>query len=611
MFTVNRINYRLNQTLETARGLKLASFFMGLVLHRRNFSYILCVKAVSKQSNLSYKKVMRSKLFLLTLAVICLSFTAAANAQSYAITNAKIVTVSGATIEKGTVVLRNGLIEAVGASVKAPADAQVFDATGLTVYPGFIDALTNLGLPAARPATPGPGGPGGAAAAAAAAAASQPTSNSNYPAGLRPEETVVDDIRAGDGQFDTSRNAGFTTALSTGRTGIFTGQSAVINLAGDTVSGMVIRSPFAHHITFTTVGGGVYPTSLLGTFSALRQMFLDAGRQQEIQRQYAADPKGMKRPDADKSLEAIYPLLGRQMPVVFNANTEIQIIRALDLAKEFNLRAIIAGGQEAWKVADRLKAQNVPVLLSLNFPKRTAAASPDADPDSLETLRLRAETPKGPGRLAAAGVKFAFQSGGAATIGDFFANAGKAVEGGLNREAAVRAMTLGAAELLGIDNRTGSIEVGKIANLAIVKGDLFGRDKFVPVIVVDGKVFEQKEPVRPTPGTRPGSGTPAATPPNIAGSYSLNIDAPTGALTATLTIVQQGSNFTGTMTSQLGTSPINDGRVNNDGFTFTTTIEIGGQTISLNAKGIVTGNQISGTIDSPQGSAPFSGTKVP
>ena len=116
-------------------------------------------------------KVMRSKLLLLSFAAICSFFAAAANAQSYAITNARIVTVSGATIEKGTIVIRNGLINAVGANLMPPADAQVFDATGLTVYPGFIDALTNLGLGAAAAAPAGGGGRGGGGGGQAAAAA--------------------------------------------------------------------------------------------------------------------------------------------------------------------------------------------------------------------------------------------------------------------------------------------------------------------------------------------------------------------------------------------------------------------------------------------------------
>lgn len=562
---------------------------------------------------------MRSKLFLLVLAVICLFYTAPANAQTYAITNAKIVTVSGATIEKGTVVIRNGLIDAVGANLQPPADAQVFDASGMTVYPGFIDSLSNVGVAAAAPRPQGGQvGGGGAAVAAAAAAGVQPSSNSNYPAGLRPEDMVIDDLRAGESQFDTVRNAGITTVLTTGRSGIFTGQSTIIDLAGDTVSGMVIKTPFAEHVTFATLPGS-YPQSLLGTFSALRQMFYDAQRLQDLQKQYAANPKGLKRPDSDKSLEALYPAINRQMPVVFNANTEIQIIRALDLIKELNLNGIIGGGQESYKVVDRLKTAKVPVLLSLNFPKRTAAAAPDAEPESLETLRLRADAPKAAAKLAAGGVKFAFQSGGATAIADYFTNAGKAVEGGLNRDAAIRAMTLGAAELLGIDDRLGSIETGKIANVVVVKGDLFGRDRFVPTIFVDGKVFEQKEAPRPAPGAgRPNGGPGGGARPDapaagagISGSYSITIEVPGQALAATLNLTQQGSSVTGTMVSQLGTSNITNGRATAEGFSFGANVPFGGASIDITLHGSVSGNQISGTLDSPQGSVPFSGTKNP
>ena len=510
------------------------------------------------------------------LAVTCLFSAIAANAQSYAITNAKIVTVSGPTIEKGTVVVRNGLIEAVGANLKAPADAQVFDGTGLTVYPGFIDTLTNLGTPAPQTGGQGAGGAGGGGFAAQIAAQQQQQqlmqqSITSYPVGLRPERDVLDEVRATEATFEAALGAGFTTVLTTGRGGIFNGQSSIINLAGENVSAMVVKSPFAHHFTFTTVGGGVYPASLLGTFSALRQMLLDAQRLQEMQKSYAADPKGMPRPPVDRSLEALIPVVNRQIPVVFNANNENEIVRVLDLVKEMNIRGIIAGGQEAWKVAARLKEQNVPVLLSLNFPKRTAAASPDADPDSMETLRLRAETPRGAARLAQAGVKFGFQSGGMTSLADFFSNAAKTTESGFTRDAAVRAMTLGAAEVLGIDNRTGSIEPGKIANLTLVKGDLFGRDKFVPQVVIDGKVFEIREPARPAggpagrgnQGAAPGAGAPPAPDvPNIAGSYAITIDIPGQPTPATLTFVQQGNTFTGQMVSaSFGTSQIRDGKV--------------------------------------------------
>jgi imidazolonepropionase-like amidohydrolase len=548
---------------------------------------------------------MRSTLFLLAFAAIGLFYATPAAAQSYAITNARIVTVSGPVIERGTVIMRNGIIVAVGANLGAPADAQVFDATGLTVYPGFIDALTNLGMPA--------GAPPAVRGQAPQAAPTPPTSNSNFPIGLRPEEMAEKDLRSGDSQFETSRNAGFTTALTTGRTGIFNGQSAVIDLSGDPVSMYVLRSPFAQHISFTVIGGGVYPGSLLGTFSALRQMLYDAVRLQILQKQYAAAPRGMKRPDGDKSLEALFPVVNRQMPVVFNANSERDIVRALDLINEFKINGMIAGGQEAWKVAARLKAMNVPVLLSLNFPRRTASFSAEADPDTLETLRVRAETPKGPARLAAAGVKFAFESDNARSIGDFFTNAGKAVDGGLDRDAAIRAMTLGTAEILGLADRLGSIETGKIANVVVVRGDVFGKDRYVTHVFVDGKYYEQKEQPRSGgPGSTRGTTGPAtANLPNITGSYGISIEIPGQPMPATLNFTQQGGELTGTMVSQAGTTNIKDGKVTADGFTFSGSVEFGGATMEIVVRGKVAGTQISGTIDSPQGVVPFAGTKNP
>ncbi|MGH9949677.1 MAG: amidohydrolase family protein, partial [Pyrinomonadaceae bacterium] len=487
---------------------------------------------------------------------MCVFGVVSIGAQSIAITNARIVTVSGATIERGTVVVRGGLIESVGASVNPPADAQIIDASGLTVYPGFFDALSSAGLQA-RPTTPTGGGPGGGGQAAQQAAQQAQTSNSNYPAGLRPEVSVSDDLSGNESQFEAIRNAGFTTTLTVGRTGIFNGQSAIINLAGENVSEMLIKAPFAEHVSFATIPG-TYPGSLLGTFSALRQMFYDARRLQDWQKAYNANPKGMKRPDDDKSLEALFAVINREMPIIFNANSENEIVRALDLAKEFNLKAIIAGGQAAGSLTDRLKAQNVPVLLSMNFPKRTTAAAPDADPENISLLKFRAEVPKTAAKLQQAGVKFAFQSGGLTAMNDFFTNAGKSVENGLAKDQAVRAMTLSAAEILDVGDRLGSIEKGKIANLAIVKNDIFTTERFVPYIIVDGKLFEQKEQPRPAPGggRGPGGRQTGGTPPpsnvaNVGGSYNITIDVPGQTLNGTLLLTQVGDVVTGTMTTQL------------------------------------------------------------
>ncbi len=540
---------------------------------------------------------------------------------TYAITNARIVTLSGAPVERGTVVIRDGLIAAVGANVQTPADARVIDGTGLTVYPGFFDGSTNLGIAAAQSAQQRPGA-GGAALSAPQSPSLQSVSNSNFPAGLQPETAAADLLRVGDTTFDTTRNNGFTTVLSVPRERLFVGQSALINTAGDSAAAVILRSPVALHVSFLSLQNGQFPTSIMGAFAAVRQMLLDAGRLQTAQKIYAANPRGVRRPDSDKSLEALFPVLNGSLPIVFNANSEREITRALDLAEEFKLKAMIAGGNEAYKVAARLKAQNVPVLVSLNFPKRTTAVSTEADPESLAILRLRVETPKNAARLSAAGVRFAFQSGGATSLSDFWTNLNKAVENGLSRDAALRAVTLGTAEIFGVSDTLGSIETGKIANLTVTRGDIFDKQRVFTDVFVDGRMFEIKPPVSPkadNPKTPAGAGattpaTAAATPaalPNLGGTWTLNIEIPGQPVQATLVLTQQEDKLSGSLQSQFGNSEITDGAVSADGFRFSNNVSVGGQTFDVLFTGKINGSQISGTATTPQGAIPFTGTKNP
>src|SRR6185436_8118532 len=330
------------------------------------------------------------------------------------ITNARIVTVSGPVIERGTVVIRNGLIAAAGANVNAPPDARVIDGNGLTVYPGLIDAYTDLALPEASPA-PSPGGGGGFFAAPPPRPVGGP--NSTQPVGLQPEVMVEDVIRPGGNEIESARNIGITTALTSPRTGIWMGQSALINLSGDTPQAMIVRSPVAMHVGFTPLRG-TYPGSLMGVFATLRQMMFDAQRYRDSMQIYERNPRGIRRPDTDRSLAALVPVIEGRMPVVMLVNSEREITRALDLASEFKLRLIVAGGRESDRVAERLAKQNVPVLLSLNLPRRTTAALPEADPEPLRVLRERVEAQQTAGKLLKAGVRFSFQSGSMTNISD-------------------------------------------------------------------------------------------------------------------------------------------------------------------------------------------------
>jgi len=195
-------------------------------------------------------------------------------------------------------------------------------------------------------------------------------------------------------------------------------------------------------------------------------------------------------------------------------------------------------------------------------------------------------------------------------LNDFFANARKTTENGLAADAAIRAMTLAPAQIFGVDNRLGSIEQGKIANLTVVRGDLLGTEKTITHVFVDGRLFEPKPPAR-TPGVTTGTTTTAALA-VVGGNYSITIEIPGQTMPGTLAMTQQGAILTGTMTTQMtGTSPIRDGKVTSDGFSFSTTVNFAGTQLEITVTGKISGTQISGTIDSPQGAIPFTGTKNP
>ncbi|HEY0375741.1 MAG TPA: amidohydrolase family protein [Pyrinomonadaceae bacterium] len=509
---------------------------------------------------------------------------------TYAITGARIYTVSGPVIERGTVVIRNGLIAAVGAEVSAPADARVIDGTGLNVYPGLIDANTTLGVPQAGNAAPASSpAPSLAAAAFSNSAAGTP--------GLRPETLAADLIQPGGAQIEAARNAGLTSALVAPRDGVLMGQSAFVNLAGETPRQMIVRSPVALHVGFTPLRSGVYPASLMGVFSALRQMLLDATRLREANQIYARSPRGLRRPEQDRSLLALLPALSRELPVVMHVNTEREIRRALDLAEEFNLRVIISGGAESWKVTDRLR--NVPVLLSLNFPKRTTAPSPEADPDPLRVLRERVDAPKTAARLSAARVRFAFQSGAMENVSDYVLNAAKTIENGLSRDEALRALTINAAEIFNVADRLGTIEVGKIANLTITRGDLFDKAARVTHVFIDGQPIELKP------------AAPAAAPAPAPGTWTLNVQLGEGEHSVTLVLQQEGETLRGSIQGALGTAEIANASVSPAGeLRFTVRVTLGGQTTEATFTGTISGNAMRGTVQAVgQSPGTFTGTK--
>jgi len=525
----------------------------------------------------------------------------------YAIRGARIVPVSGPPIENGTVVIANGLIAAVGGSNTAiPPEAWVIDGKGLTVYPGLIDALTDLGLQAAaRPAGAGaqaqqPGPP------AAQQPAARPSQGPEDRPATTPWEIAADELNPADRRIEQWRSAAFTTALSVPSRGLITGQGSVINLAGERPGRMVVKSPAAVRINFTGTGVSGFPGSLMGVQAYLKQVFLDTLHYAQAQQIYEANPKGLERPMYDRTVRVMHDVVSRRSPVLLPATTEPQIARALKLGEQIGAPVVVLYGvHEGYAAAPMLAAKKVPVLVSLRWPERDRDADPDAE-EPLRVLQFRDRAPSTPAALEKAGVKFAFYSDGIANPRDLLRHVKKAIDAGLRAESALRALTLSAAEILGVADRLGSIEPGKIANLVVADGDLFAERTRIKWVFVDGRRFEVREPERPAAPA--GEAHPSGT---MAGRWSIIVNTPGGEsipVTADLTMSPDGS-IAGSMTTPFGVAPVTSGSLTGNRFTITVTVTAPEGSGDAVFSGTLEGNRISGTVTFQGSTAEFTGTR--
>jgi imidazolonepropionase-like amidohydrolase len=455
---------------------------------------------------------------LVAALFLCCALALAQSHPAVAIHNAKIVTVSGPVINKGTVVVRNGLIEAVGENVAVPSDAMLVEGEGLTVYPGLIDALSTWGQPGGAPvaaATAGRGGRGTATPAtptptptpSAPTAAATPAATPSRGPQDRPQTTswvkIADEVSISDRRIETARDAGFTTAVTFPTRGIFAGQGAVIDLVTAEKSGeMIVASPAGQYISMTRGGfgggmGGSFPGSLMGYIAYVRQIYLDAEHYRLVKDAYAKNPVGMTRPDYDRALEGVLD----SPRILLPANRLVEIDRMLRLAADLKQPVILYGGRETFRMeaAALLKKFNAPILLSLHWPEAPRDADPD-EPDSLRTLETRDKAAGAPAVLEQAGVKFAFYSDGLDAARELQRAVKKALDNGLSREAALRALTLSPAEIYGVADRLGSIEAGKIGNLVVTRGDIFDDRTKVEMTLVDGRKYVPAPEVPPTGG---------------------------------------------------------------------------------------------------------------
>ncbi len=398
-------------------------------------------------------------------------------AQTVAITGGTIFTVSGDPIENGVVLIESGRITDVGSSVTIPAGARRVDATGKWVTPGFIAAFTQLGLVEISAVS---GTREGSLAGADIAAAF------NVLEGINPASQLI----------PAARIDGITTAISGPSGGLIAGQAVAIDLDGDRIEVMRIESPVAMVAALNEGSKSAAGGSRAGAVARLRAVLDDAREYGSRRSDYRAGRmQELSAPAAD--LEALLPVLGGDLPLLLEASRRSDMESALRIARDYDLELIIIGAEEGWQIADRLAAAGVAVIID----PMADIPSYDAPSPHLNNAAL----------LSAAGVRVAIISSSLGhNVRNLRQSAGKAVAYGMDWDAALRAVTLAPAQAFGIDDRYGTLEAGKVADVVIWSGDpfefstgveaVFIRGREIPLVSRQTELLERYRRLPPTAG---------------------------------------------------------------------------------------------------------------
>ncbi len=394
--------------------------------------------------------------------------SAAASSAVLAITNATIHPITSPSIQKGTIVIRGGKIEAVGAGIQVPTGAKVIDAAGADVYPGMINARTNVGL-----SEPGPRG----------------FDDVNEMLELNPQLRSYVAYHSESDSIPVARANGITTVAITPGGGLLGGQVALMNLDGWTWEEAMLKPNVGITFNFPTIGGGGGRGGggggggRGGRGGGPDRTYEEMKRERDKRLDEIADlfdrARGYAKAGANRkmdwTLDALVPVVEGRLPLITTVNRAQDIRDAIAFADRTKVKIIINGATDGPAVAPLLKEKNIPVILNgiLTMP---------AGEDQFHAASYQLA-----GELAQAGVKVAFSTGDNSNVRLLPYHAAMSVAWGMNRDEALKALTINAAEILGVADRVGSIEKGKDANLFIAKGDPLEIRTQVTHVIIEGR----------------------------------------------------------------------------------------------------------------------------
>lgn len=522
---------------------------------------------------------------------------------TYAIRNATIIQSPERKILNGTIVLKDGVIRTVGKSIPIPPEAVIINGDSLFVYAGFIDGLSHTGVVQPRedkgrerpkdPANPEPKVAG-------------ITPQNDVRNALNPEAQSVEDLRA----------LGFTTAHVVPYGGMLPGYGAIIQLNGKTADNMVVVGRSA---LFSQLTGAprVYPATIMGVMAKWRELYRQSLQSKNYEVLYASNRTGLVRPASDRILEAFYPVIDKRIPVIFEADEFLDIHRILTLQKDLGFSLTVGDLKQGWDAIDKLKATDTKIFLSLDLPE---APGKDSKGDSKKEIqpgstsetqalekRKEAFMALYVGQASAfqkAGLRFGF-SALSSKPKDIKSNLCRMIAAGLSEGQALAALTTDASQLLGLSDRMGTVEPGKMANLVISNKPYFHEKSKVRYVFVEGILYQYPEDL-PKP--------PTSTPPDITGTWTVTIESPQGKKEEKITITQDGNNYSGSVT---GTdieeaASLESISLNEKHLEYSYTVQAGGQSYKVDVQATVEGDVFKGTATmGNEGNFPLEAKKDP
>lgn len=505
---------------------------------------------------------------------------------AYALAGVSVVQADGSRVDGVTVVVRNGLVAALSAEARIPADARILEGEGLVVYPGMVDGQGDVDVefPDAVDSDEDDD----------VTAWDPPRSRQ----GFLPHRRLADALAITGEELEDQRRAGIVASLVHPGGRMAPGQPAVlVHRHADSPWALVDDASAGLTLSFRTAGG-VYPSQLFGVIAYLRQAFLDANRYAAMKEAERRGEGGFVPPGWDPDYEALLTAIRDQAPVFFQADSDEDIRRVLNLVDEFGFQVQLVGGAEAWKLADELRERDIPVWISLDFPEPDAW-DPEADtlaaeltPEQAREKEELESTWANAARLAEAGVTFALTSGGGDA--EFPEGLRTVVEHGLAPGAALAAATATPAGLLGLQGLT-RIRAGHPATFIVASGDLFDEETEIRYTFVEGRLTE---------GALPGGASASGDAPagDVTGTWTGELTAMGNDAPATLTLTQdEDGGLTGSLTAEAAPPGQVEGRISGRSITLALTFDGLPDPIELNATLSEDGSTVTGSGSTPFG----------